>query len=70
MAEPDLTEVKETTVANATSTCDKRHCKEMRKDKLPPYLRDRGTKSQGIIFKSLQRHSFLFIVIFIDYFIL
>ncbi|KYM79845.1 hypothetical protein ALC53_09767 [Atta colombica] len=41
MAEPDLTEVKETTVANATSTCDKRHCKEMRKDKLPPYLRDR-----------------------------
>ncbi|KYM95510.1 hypothetical protein ALC62_13940 [Cyphomyrmex costatus] len=41
MAEPDLTEVKEATVANATSTCDKRHCKEMRKDKLPPYLRDR-----------------------------
>ncbi|KYN28881.1 hypothetical protein ALC57_01845 [Trachymyrmex cornetzi] len=39
MAEPDLTEVKEATVA--TSTCDKRHCKEMRKDKLPPYLRDR-----------------------------
>ncbi|KYQ57714.1 Protocadherin Fat 4 [Trachymyrmex zeteki] len=41
MAELDLTEVKEATVANATSTCDKRHCKEMRKDKLPPYLRDR-----------------------------
>ncbi|XP_011050265.1 PREDICTED: protein FAM188B2 isoform X1 [Acromyrmex echinatior] len=41
MAEPDLTEVKEVTVTNATSTCDKRHCKEMRKDKLPPYLRDR-----------------------------
>lgn len=48
MAELDLTEVKEATVANATSTCDKRHCKEMRKDKLPPYLRDRGTKSLNI----------------------
>lgn len=44
MAESDVTEEKEAAVANATSTCDKRHCKEMRKEKLPPYLRDRGMK--------------------------
>ncbi|XP_024879613.1 inactive ubiquitin carboxyl-terminal hydrolase MINDY-4B isoform X1 [Temnothorax curvispinosus] len=41
MAESDVTEEKEAAVTNATSTCDKRHCKEMRKEKLPPYLRDR-----------------------------
>ncbi|XP_077280075.1 inactive ubiquitin carboxyl-terminal hydrolase MINDY-4B isoform X1 [Temnothorax americanus] len=41
MAESDVTEEKEASVTNATSTCDKRHCKEMRKEKLPPYLRDR-----------------------------
>ncbi|XP_011691798.1 PREDICTED: protein FAM188B2 isoform X1 [Wasmannia auropunctata] len=39
MAESDLAEEKEATVA--TSACDKRHCKEMRKEKPPPYLRDR-----------------------------
>lgn len=27
---------------NVTTTCDTRHCREMRKEKLPPYLRDRG----------------------------
>jgi len=54
MAEPDMEE-KETVVANATSTCDKRHCKEMRKEKLPPYLRDRGMKCLNIRKKKSQK---------------
>lgn len=36
----DVPEENET--ANTTPICEKRHCKEMRKDKLPPYLRDKG----------------------------
>ncbi|XP_070156248.1 inactive ubiquitin carboxyl-terminal hydrolase MINDY-4B isoform X1 [Polyergus mexicanus] len=35
----DVPEEKE--AANTTPICGKRHCREMRKDKLPPYLRDR-----------------------------
>lgn len=35
----DVPEEKE--AANTTPICGK-HCREMRKDKLPPYLRDRG----------------------------
>lgn len=64
MAEPDVMEEKEPAVANVTSTCDKRHCKEMRKEKLPPYLRDRGTKLLGISEKYLSHKKtiFLFIV--------
>ncbi|XP_020288125.1 protein FAM188B2 isoform X1 [Pseudomyrmex gracilis] len=37
----DAPEEKEATVANTTLICDARHCREMRKEKLPPYLRDR-----------------------------
>ncbi|XP_011148914.2 inactive ubiquitin carboxyl-terminal hydrolase MINDY-4B isoform X1 [Harpegnathos saltator] len=37
----DAPEEKEAAAKNATSTCDKRHCREMRMEKLPPYLRDR-----------------------------
>lgn len=41
----DVPEEKEAAAKNATPpTCDKRHCREMRKEKLPPYLRDRGNK--------------------------
>lgn len=36
----DMPEEKE--AANMIPICGKQHCKEMRKDKLPPYLRDRG----------------------------
>lgn len=54
MAESDVTE-EEAAVANATSTSDKRHCKEMRKEKLPPYLRDRGMKFLNIREKCLSQ---------------
>ncbi|KAH0946994.1 hypothetical protein HN011_007128 [Eciton burchellii] len=37
----DVPEEKEAVLVNATPTCGKRHCREMRKEKLPPYLRDR-----------------------------
>nr|XP_012229936.1 PREDICTED: protein FAM188B2 isoform X2 [Linepithema humile] len=37
----NMPEEKDATVADATLICDKRHCREMRKEKLPPYLRDR-----------------------------
>lgn len=40
----DVPEEKEVAAKNATLTCDKRHCREMRKEKLPPYLRDKGNK--------------------------
>jgi hypothetical protein len=40
----DVPEEKEAVLVNATPTCGKRHCREMRKEKLPPYLRDRGTR--------------------------
>lgn len=63
MAEPDVTEEKEATVASATTTCDKRHCKEMRKEKLPPYLRDRGTKFQRKILESQKIIFYLYITI-------
>lgn len=43
----DIPEEKEAALVDATSTCGKRHCKEMRKEKLPPYLRDKGTNSPG-----------------------
>lgn len=45
----DASEEREATVANTTPICDARHCREMRKEKLPPYLRDRGTKSIYIV---------------------
>lgn len=47
----DMPEEKESAAANATSTCDKRHCREMRKEKLPPYLRDKGIKFNDLFMK-------------------
>jgi len=66
MAEPDMEE-KETVVANATSTCDKRHCKEMRKEKLPPYLRDRGMKCLNIRKKKSQKDNFFIYCVLVYY---
>lgn len=66
MAESDMMEEKEAAVANATSTCDKRHCKEMRKEKLPPYLRDRGTKSLNIREKYLSREKVIYYFIILS----
>ncbi|RLU18592.1 hypothetical protein DMN91_008949 [Ooceraea biroi] len=37
----DVSEEKEAALVNATPICGKRHCREMRKEKLPPYLRDK-----------------------------
>lgn len=50
---PNMPEEKDATVADATLTCDKRHW-EMRKEKLPPYLRDRGINPDKKILISKQ----------------
>lgn len=62
----DVTEEEETAAANVAPTCDKRHCREMRKEKLPPYLRDRGMNFSSLrkrcLSKKEKKSNFRFVV--------